>query len=312
MAWKRSYSDSKRMYKMCEIWDLANSPCSQIRELQMGTSQPLGFALQSTVTALSALGLALYTAWDLTLITVATIPFAAIILGWISSRMQPSIDAQAKELSTASKIANNTLQAIDVVKCFNGQDFETWQYAKAISRAAKKYLIQAKANASQIGFVRFITLSMFVQGFWYGSHIVISGKKEPGQVLTAFWSCLSALQAVEQILPQILVLEKGRAAGATLQAMFTQISKRHQAITTGHLVPEFCEGDIEVRNVSCSDPAPPLHCLIAKGIFPLPFQTRSTSFKACQPFLSSWRDDLRDWNKRFRKEHSRQSTHALL
>ncbi|KAL8725683.1 MAG: hypothetical protein Q9166_007197 [cf. Caloplaca sp. 2 TL-2023] len=230
---------------------------TQIRELQMGTSQPLGFALQSTVTALSALGLALYTAWDLTLITIATIPFAAIILGWISSRLQPSIDAQAKELNTASKLANNALQAIDVVKCFNGQDFETWQYAKAINRAAKKYLIQAKANALQIGFVRFITLSMFVQGFWYGTHIVITGKKEPGQVLTAFWSCLSALQSVEQILPQVLVLEKGRAAGATLKAILTQMGKRPRVIMTGHLTPEFCEGDIEVRNVSFRYPSRP-------------------------------------------------------
>ncbi|KAI4253174.1 MAG: hypothetical protein L6R42_007689, partial [Xanthoria sp. 1 TBL-2021] len=230
---------------------------TQIRELQMGTSQPLGFALQSTVTALSALGLAFYTAWDLTLITIASIPFAALVLGWISSRMQPSIEAQAKELNTASKFANNAFQAIDVVKCFNGQDFETWQYAKAIKRAAKKYLIQAKANALQIGFVRFITLSMFVQGFWYGSHIVIAGKKEPGQVLTAFWSCLSALQAVEQILPQILVLEKGRAAGATLQAVLTQMDKRHRVIVSGQLTPEFCEGDIEVRNVSFRYPSRP-------------------------------------------------------
>ncbi|KAI4111639.1 MAG: hypothetical protein LQ339_000510 [Xanthoria mediterranea] len=230
---------------------------TQIRELQMGTSQPLGFALQSTVTALSALGLALYTAWDLTLITIATIPLAALVLGWISARMQPSIEAQAKELNTASKCANNAFQAIDVVKCFNGQDFETWQYAKAIHRAAKKYLIQAKANALQIGFVRFITLSMFVQGFWYGSHIVITGKKEPGQVLTAFWSCLSALQAVEQILPQILVLEKGRAAGATLQAILTQMDKRRRVIISGQLTPEFCEGDIEVRNVSFRYPSRP-------------------------------------------------------
>ncbi|KAL8648109.1 MAG: hypothetical protein Q9226_006136, partial [Calogaya cf. arnoldii] len=230
---------------------------TQIRELQMGTSQPLGFALQSSVTALSALGLALYTAWDLTLITIATIPFAAIVLGWISSRMQPSIEAQAKELNTASKFANNAFQAIDVVKVFNGQDFETWQYAKAINRAARKYLIQAKANALQIGFVRFITLSMFVQGFWYGSHIIITGKKDPGQVLTAFWSCLSALQAVEQILPQILVLEKGRAAGATLQAILTQMDKRHRVIVSGQLAPEFCEGDIEVRNVSFRYPSRP-------------------------------------------------------
>ncbi|KAL8800033.1 MAG: hypothetical protein Q9182_005474 [Xanthomendoza sp. 2 TL-2023] len=230
---------------------------TQIRELQMSTSQPLGFAIQSMVTALSGLGLAFYTAWDLTLITISTVPFAAVVLGMISSRMQPSIDAQAKELNNAAKLASNALQAIDVVKCFNGQDFETWQYAKAVNRAAKKYLIQAKANALQIGFVRFITLSMFVQGFWYGSHIVITGKKQPGQVLTAFWSCLSALQAAEQILPQILVLEKGRAAGATLKAVLTQMGKRRRAKATGDLTPEFCEGDIKVRNISFRYPSRP-------------------------------------------------------
>ncbi|KAL8634217.1 hypothetical protein Q9189_000136 [Teloschistes chrysophthalmus] len=230
---------------------------TQIRELQMATSQPFGFAVQSTVTALSALGLALYTAWDLTLITIATIPFAAIILAWISAKMQPSIDAQAVELSSASKLANNALQAIDTVKCFNGQDFEIFKYARVIRRAAKKYLIQAKANALQIGFVRFVTLSMFVQGFWYGSHVVIQGKKEPGQVLTAFWSCLMALQAVEQILPQMLVLEKGRAAGATLAAILSQMGRRGRVIMTGNLAPQFCEGDIEVRNVSFRYPSRP-------------------------------------------------------
>lgn len=220
----------------------------------MATSQPLGFAVQSTVTAIVALGLAMYTAWDLALITIATIPFSVIILGRISAKMQPSIDAQAEQLSTASKLANNALQAIDTIKYFNGQDFETWQYAKAIKRAAASYLSQAMANSLQIGFTRFVTQNMFVQGFWYGSHLVISGKKDPGQVLTAFWSCLMALQAVEQILPQMIVLEKGRAAGATLRAMLTQMGKRRRVIVTGHLKPDFCEGDIEVRNVRCSLP----------------------------------------------------------
>lgn len=218
----------------------------------MATSQPLGFAVQSTVTAFSALGLAMYTAWDLALVTIATIPVSAVVLAWISAKMQPSIDAQAEELSAASKLANNALQAIDAIKCFNGQDFETWQYAKAIRKAANKYLIQAKANALQIGFVRFVTLSMFVQGFWYGSHLVITGKKDPGQVLTAFWSCLMALQAVEQILPQMIVLEKGRAAGATLEAILTQMGKRRRVAMTGSLAPQFCEGDIEVRDVGTS------------------------------------------------------------
>ncbi|KAL8714616.1 MAG: hypothetical protein Q9220_001564 [cf. Caloplaca sp. 1 TL-2023] len=243
---------------------------TQIRELQMATSQPLGFAVQSTATAFAALGLALYTAWDLTLITIATIPFSAVILAWISSKMQPSIDAQAKELSTASKIANNALQAIDTVKCFNGQDFEVWQYAKTIDRAAKRYLVQAKANALQIGFVRFVTLSMFVQGFWYGSHLVIQGKKNAGDVLTAFWSCLMAVQAIEQILPQMIVLEKGRAAGATLKAILSQIEKRKRVIMTGRLIPDFCEGDIQVRNVSFRYPSRPDQAALESSSFFFP------------------------------------------
>ncbi|KAL8999973.1 MAG: hypothetical protein Q9188_005772 [Gyalolechia gomerana] len=243
---------------------------TQIRELQMATSQPLGFALQSTVTAFAALGLAMYTAWDLTLITTATIPFAAIVLGRISAKMQPTIDGQAEALSIASKLANNALQAIDTVKCFNGQDFETWQYAKAIRKAAAKYLSQAMANSLQIGFTRFVTQSMFVQGFWYGSHLVIKGKKDPGQILTAFWSCLMALQAVEQILPQMIVLEKGRAAGATLAAILTQMGRRRRVIKAGSLKPRFCEGDIEVRNVSFRYPSRPDQLVLKNSSFFFP------------------------------------------
>lgn len=167
--------------------------------------------------------------------------------------MQPSIEAQSEELTRASKLANNAISAVDTVKCFNGQDFEIWQYAKAVHRAARFYLIQAQANALQIGFVRLITLGMFVQGFWYGSHLVDTGKKNPGQILTAFWACLMATQAIEQILPQMIVLEKGRAAGATLKVMLVQMeSGRKVTKMIGRMTPRYCEGDIEIRNVGRS------------------------------------------------------------
>ena len=188
------------------------------------------------------------------MVTLATVPFAAIILTWISARMQPSIDAQVEELNQASKRANNAISAIDTVKCFNGQDFEMWQYAKIIRKAARHYLIQAKANALQIGFVRLVTLSMFVQGFWYGSHLVTTGAKDPGQVLTPFWACLMATQAIEQILPQMIVLEKGRAAGATLKLLLAQMEKVCKVKEVIHgITPGYCDGDIEVRNVSPSN-----------------------------------------------------------
>lgn len=191
--------------------------------------------------------------------------------------MQPSIDAQSKELNKCSKYANNAIQAIDTVKCFSGQDFELWQYSKAVKSAAEYYLLQARANAFQIGFVRFVTLAMFVQGFWYGSHLVQTGKKNAGEVLTAFWACLTATQAFEQILPQMIVLEKGRAAGATLKAILVQMESQRRVIIQGHLTPDFCEGDIEVRNVGRCQKTVRSPSLKASGFFQLSFPARSTS-----------------------------------
>ena len=227
----------------------------------MATSQPLGFAAQYTVTTIAALGLALYTAWDLALVTLAVVPFSALVLGWVSSHMQPSIKGQMDELTQASKLANNSISSIDTVKQFNGQDFEVWQYARAIRSAASFYLTQAQYNALQIGLVRFMTSIMFVQGFWYGSHLVAIGKNNPGQILIAFWACLIATQTVEQILPQMIILEKGRASGATLQAMLNQMEKGRKVVKMEvRTAPQYCVGDVEIRNVNAKKSLPKQCC----------------------------------------------------
>ncbi|KAI9843976.1 MAG: hypothetical protein M1837_006018 [Sclerophora amabilis] len=231
---------------------------TQLRELQMATSQPLGFLIQYTVTALGALGVAFYYSWNLTLVTLATVPLAGIILSFISARMQPSIENQQEELSVASKLITNALSSIEVVKCFNGVDQEIWQYARAIRKAARHYLGQAHANALQIGLVRLIILGMFVQGFWYGSTLVKPGGKDAGDVLTTFWAAFTATQAIEQILPQMIVLEKGRAAGATLKAIMAHLERgRRISKMLGFRKPNYCYGDIEVRDVSFAYPSRP-------------------------------------------------------
>lgn len=165
--------------------------------------------------------------------------------------MQQSVDSQAAALTEATKSAVNAISAIETVKCFNGQDHEMWQYLKVVRVAAKYYLIQARANALQIGFIRLVTLGMFVQGFWYGAHLVNTGKKTSGDIVTSFLSALMAAQALEQILPQLLILEKGRVAGATLLALRVQIERGRRVVAmAGGTSPTYCDGDIEVRNVS--------------------------------------------------------------
>ncbi|KAI9807904.1 MAG: hypothetical protein M1825_005210 [Sarcosagium campestre] len=230
----------------------------QIRELQIATSQPLGFTLQYNTTAVAALGLALYSSWNLTLVTLGALPFGAAILSVVSKRMQPNIEGQVKHLSSASKSAGNAFVSIDAVICFNGWSHEVERYSASIQKAARFYLRLAHSNAVQIGFVRLMTLGMFVQGFWYGSSLVAAGSRTPGQVLTTFWAALMATQAIEQVLPQMIVLEKGRAAAASLNVLMDRMEKGRRIVSMrGRYVPEQCFGKVDMRNVSFSYPSRP-------------------------------------------------------
>lgn len=205
--------------------------------------------MQQTVTALTALGVAFFYSWNLTLVTLATFPLAAAALSFISARIQPRINSQEEQLAQAVKFSSNAISAIETVKCFNGQNHESDRYADRIKEAAKHYLVQAHGNALQIGLVRLFTLGMFVQGFWYGSTLV--GKSDSaGDVVTTFWSALMATQAIEQILPQMIVLEKGRAAGAALKTVIFRMERgRKIKSMTGKGSPAKCLGDINFHNV---------------------------------------------------------------
>ena len=182
--------------------------------------------------------------------TLAGVPVAAIGLSFIASKLQSNIIGQEREMAKASSLAVNALSSIDAVKCFNGQDLEIRRYTLGIEKAAHFYFKQALNNGMQIGFVRCVTTSMFVQGFWYGSYLVRKGDATTGAVVTTFWSCLMATKAWEDILPHINVLGKGQAAGIALKAILIKVEKGEKfAKESSDLTPEFCEGDIEVRQV---------------------------------------------------------------
>jgi len=98
--------------------------------------------------------------------------------------------------------------------------------------------------------LKMATMSMFVQGFWYGSTLVSSGKKTPGEVLTNFWAALMATQAFMQIMPQVIVLEKGRNAANKLRAVMASLEGPGES-TSMHTYesPTSCVGDINLKNV---------------------------------------------------------------
>lgn len=192
----------------------------------------------------------MFYSWKLTLVIVATIPLVTLILGSLGASMQPHVKKQQEKLSEALKHVNSALSYIETVKCFNGQDHEKSKYATAIQESSIWYMRVVNSNALQFAVTSFMASAMFVQGFYYGGVLVRNGEKNAGDVVTTFVAALGAFQAIASILPQMIVLEKGRTAGATLRAVINQIEGGPAASPVrGSSKLDSCKGSIELKNV---------------------------------------------------------------
>ncbi|KAI9688946.1 MAG: hypothetical protein M1822_000683 [Bathelium mastoideum] len=230
----------------------------QIRELQTALSAPIGDLAQYSFVFFTCLGLAFYYAWNLTLVTIAGVPIIFVGVRQISRRVHAALVAQQDALSQASKHVTTAFSSIEMIKYFNGQKEETDKFNAAARTSAKEYLRQAHWNAFQQGFVTLCTRAMFVQGFWYGSTLIDDNKKNPGQVLTTFWAALQAIGALQSILPQLIVIEKGKAAGARLQEAairFKEARLKRDAVEMQNV--NAVNGNIRFTNVSFFYPSRP-------------------------------------------------------
>ncbi|KAF2160111.1 hypothetical protein M409DRAFT_29408 [Zasmidium cellare ATCC 36951] len=233
---------------------------AQIRELQLATAQPMGTLIVSLSTAVLSLVQAFVHSWDLTLVTLATVPVVLALVMWVGKPMQTNLAKQTEKLEEAQKYSTNALGVIETVKCFNGQDVEVEKYTTTINAAAVSYAWVANASALQMGLVVLLSVSMFVQGFYYGGVLVADGKINSGDVITTFFSAIGAFQAIQGILPQMIVFEKGRSAGATLRAVMAEMeSKGGKKEEDGgrKLKPEGCKGHIDVKDLSFAYPSRP-------------------------------------------------------
>lgn len=168
----------------------------------------------------------------------------------LSGRLSKRAHEQADKLQQALKYFANAIQYIETVKCFNGERFELMRYARSIAAAGALYKRQASLRSSQLGFMQFYMLSIFFQGFWYGSYLVTSGKQNPGDVITTFWGALMAVENITSFLPQLIVLQKGKIAGSRLREVMETISKDDNGLDTGGgCRPTHCSGDIEFKKV---------------------------------------------------------------
>ncbi|KAF4827050.1 ABC transporter B family member 6 [Colletotrichum tropicale] len=237
---------------------------SQIRDLQMATSQVFGFLLTDIFSSIACIAVAFALSAKLTLFLIMTAPMSAAVMYVVNRKLGPAIEKQRQHLDDASKQVNASVSGINLVKIYNGFNQEVWQYHNTIKASKEQHMIQAHCHAIQISYMQCWISCLFVGGFWVGLWLVTLGANA-GQILTTFYATLTAFQGIANVIPQWLILVKGMSAGQHLKQT-TGISpdRRPQRASQALVTPETCHGDIKVKEVTFAYSSNPQHMIFSR------------------------------------------------
>ncbi|SMN19458.1 similar to Saccharomyces cerevisiae YKL209C STE6 Plasma membrane ATP-binding cassette (ABC) transporter required for the export of a-factor [Maudiozyma saulgeensis] len=183
-----------------------------IEEVRSSSAEASAITFQNMVAVVSLIGVSFYYSWSLTLIILCSTPIITILAVVFSRLINKYTQLENTESSKAAQEISFVMSSAQLVKLYGTKDEEQYKFMH-LSRLCNTYFIQAclyvSANAA---ILRFLTLCMFIQGFWFGATMVRKGKLNITDVITCFHSCLMLGSTLSNTLHQIVLLQKGDVA----------------------------------------------------------------------------------------------------
>ena len=216
------------------------------------------------LTTTPSLALAFYWGLLLTLVILSALPILIFVQGFSQALAGSRLAHERNLLMRAASLVSRAAANIGTLKASNAESHES-SLLMHIPAAlpALPAIWGGTTGASQ-----FVTMAMFVEGFWFGTQ----GKIQPGGVMSVFWACLIATSNLQMAVPLLVVLTKGKIAAAELASLIVSSTPPHTSthddsegsspqphkspilrrITPAHFASDFC-----LTNITFSYPTRP-------------------------------------------------------
>ncbi|RCK57414.1 Alpha-factor-transporting ATPase [Candida viswanathii] len=222
-----------------------------IEELRSGSAEIMANIVQTFALAIALVVMCFYQSWSITLIVLAGAPIMAVI-GWYFGRLTYRAQEQENDYtSRASKILDWCLVNPTMVRIFNGKYVELAKFNDIVNASAKSYYRVANAISANTGALKFMTLMMFVQGFWFGNYLLQRGSISIDQLFTTFSSALMLGQTISGITEYLAVLNAAHAAAGKI-AKYLQMDEQ---VKEAKIYPAYSVGKIQLKNVTFKYPS---------------------------------------------------------
>ncbi|QHS74398.1 ATP-binding cassette a-factor transporter STE6 [Saccharomyces paradoxus] len=230
-----------------------------VEELRSSSAEASAITFQNLVAICALLGTSFYYSWSLTLIILCSSPIITFSAVLFSRMIHMYSEKENSETSKAAQLFTWSMNAAQLVRLYCTQPLERKNFREIILNCNTFFIRSCFFVAANAGILRFLTLTMFVQGFWFGSAMIKKGKLNINDVITCFHSCIMLGSTLNNTLHQIVVLQKGEVALRKILTLLEDGPKRNplNKIVAPQYPLEYATSDLTFDNVSFSYPSRP-------------------------------------------------------
>lgn len=226
-----------------EIMSRVTNDLAQVRLL-------LGFGVLNAVNTvfglISAFAVTMSISPALTLAALSPLPLLMLVTRSFAGQIYGRQRDNQEALGEMSDLVQTSISGSRLIRSFNLEDAQVELFTRKNDQYLEKSLSLARLRGSMGPVMQSLTGLGMVIVFWYGGHLLVTGKIDEGGFL-AFFRALGRLSWPLMALGFLVgLLQRGRAAYSRLQAIFDASPE----ICDGpRPAPGFCEGRLEVRGL---------------------------------------------------------------
>lgn len=234
------------------VGNLTSRISSDVSQLQDALSNQLAFFVRQLVLPIVCIPLLVALSWKLAAIIIAVLP-VLVVSAVLFGRFIRKISRQAQdELAESNTIVEETFTAIDVVKAFTNEAYETLRYGIINQRVVAIGMNAAKYRAGFVSFIIFIMFGAIVGLVYAGMNEVATGALKMGQLIEFFFLTIFIGSSLAGLSESYTVLQKTIGASERINEILGEVSETHIADAE---LNEPITGAVEYRDVYFSYPS---------------------------------------------------------
>ncbi|EGW31761.1 ATP-dependent permease [Spathaspora passalidarum NRRL Y-27907] len=223
-----------------------------IEELRGGNAEVMAMLVQTFALIIALVIMSFYQSWAITLVILASAPVMAFSGWWFGRLTYKAAEVENETTAEGSKVLDWCLVSPEIVRVFNGKYVEFSKFKAIVNSSAKAYYKLANAISANTAVLKFLTLMMFVQAFWFGIYLMSKGTITINQLITCFGSCLMLGSTVSGVTELLAVLNTAHAAAGKISTFLDMKDKDKDKFDFRenlNIYPSTCNGNISFNHV---------------------------------------------------------------